>query len=487
MPLLNFMAVGYGLAAIFGIFLARIFITGLTCPIRHLPGPRHTRFTHYALKFYNLTGRRMHYVHSLHHYYGPIVRISPTEVAVADPESFTAIHKIGSGFLKGPWYQTTVTDAGPGIFAMVDPKQHAARRKLFARAFTSTSLRQNWEAVVRRKVERAVERIYADSVHGKADVLKWWTLMTTDVIAHLSFGESFDMLELGEKNSYIKALESVFIMTTLYAELPLVYHLARLLPIKSIQNVLGAQKIVEAHAVRAAANLRQNGHSANLFGNMLAECEAGEKSDLTPEKIQSEAGNLIVAGSDTTSVSLTYLVWAVLKRPDLQARLEEELAALDDGFDDAALEKLPLLNAVIEETLRLYGAAPGNLPRSVPPNGAKLGGFFIPGGTVVETQAYTLHRHPDVFPDPLRFDEARFLGQEALSRQQKQLFTPFGAGTRVCLGIHLARMELRLATAVFFRKCRGAKLAEGMSDDVMEMQNFFLISPAGHRCEVTLN
>ncbi|KAL0938185.1 cytochrome p450 [Colletotrichum truncatum] len=486
MLLLNFATVGYGLAAIIVVFFARILFLGLTCPIRHLPGPWYTCFFDHVLKFYNLTGRRMHYVHSLHHRYGPIVRISPTDVAVADPDGFNTIHKIGSGFLKGPWYSTIAPGVEPGIFAMVDPKQHAARRKLFARAFTSTSLRQNWESVVRQKVERAVERIKTDALNGKADVFKWWTMMTTDVIAHLSFGESFDMLEFGKKNQYIKALESVFIMSTLRAELPLIYHLARLLPVKSIQSVLQAQTVVDAHAVRAAANLRQNGHSANLFGNMLAECEAGEKSDLTPEKVQAEAGNLIVAGSDTTSVTLTYLIWAVLKRPDLQARLEAELAEVGAGFDDASLEKLPLLNAVIDETLRLYGAAPGNLPRTVPPSGATIEGFFVPGGTVVETQAYTLHRHPDIFPNPLRFDETRYLDQGSLSKQQKQLFSPFGAGTRVCIGLHLARMELRLATAVFFRNCQGVRLADDMMDELMEMQNFFLISPAGHRCEVTL-
>lgn len=140
----------------------------------------------------------MHYVHSLHHRYGPVVRISPLEVAVADPEGFAAIHKIGAGFLKGPWYATTAVGVEPGIFSMVDPKQHAARRRLFARAFTGASLRRNWEPVVREKVERAVERIRTDALGGTADVLKWWTLMTTDVIAQLSFGESFDMLELGE-------------------------------------------------------------------------------------------------------------------------------------------------------------------------------------------------------------------------------------------------------------------------------------------------
>lgn len=315
-----------------------------------------------------------------------------------------------------------------------------------------------------------------------------------------------------QKNEYIRALESIFVMSSIRAELPLLYRVARLLPVKSIRNVLDAQRIVDRHGVRAAANLRRNGHSASLFGNMLAESEAGEKSDLTEDKVQAEAGNFIVAGSDTTSVTLTYLVWAVLKRPDLQARLEAELAGVDDGFDDAALEELPLLNAVIDETLRLYGAAPGNLPRSVPPSGATLGGFFVPGGVVVETQAYTLHRHPSVYPNPQKsvqassplsplylwnaqanrsdnnpsFDETRFLDQDPLSKQKTRVFTPFGAGTRICLGVHLARMELRLAAAVFFRKCRGARLADSMTDDMMEMQNFFLISPAGHRCDVTL-
>ncbi|TDZ29571.1 putative sterigmatocystin biosynthesis P450 monooxygenase STCB [Colletotrichum spinosum] len=358
--------------------LMQVVVTGLRCPIRHLPGPWYTCFFDHVLRYYNLTGRRMHYVHGLHHRYGPIVRISPKEVAVADPESFTAIHKIGSGFLKGPWYSTVTVGVEPGIFAMVDPKKHAARRRLFARAFTCASLRRNWEPIVRQKVERAVERIKAEeAVCGSADILKWWTLMTTDVIAHLSFGESFEMLELGKKNSYVKALESVFIMGTLRAEIPVLYYLAKLLPFEPVKTIMNSQQIVDMYAVKAAANLRRNGHSANLFGNMLAECEAAEKSDLSADQIQAEAGKIIVAGSDTTSVTLTYLVWAVLRRPELRARLENELAEVDASFDDSTLEQLPLLNAVIEETLRLYGAAPGNLPRSVPPHGATLAD--IPG------------------------------------------------------------------------------------------------------------
>jgi cytochrome P450 len=73
-----------------------------------------------------------------------------------------------------------------------------------------------------------------------------------------------------------------------------------------------------------------------------------------------------------------------------------------------------------------------------------------------------------------------------MSAQQKAVYMPFGGGARVCLGLHLAWMELRLGAALFFRHCRGARLSECMSDEMMEMDNRFLISPKGHCCYVAL-
>lgn len=171
-----------------------------------------------------------------------------------------------------------------------------------------------------------------------------------------------------------------------------------------MQHLTTTRGEIAAYSRKAVDNMRQKGNSnkSNLFATILAESETGEKTELTDNVIRGEAANLLFAGSDSLSSSLTYLVWAVLKRPELQKRLEDEVAGLDDGFNDETLEKLPLLNAVINESLRLYSGVPGTTPRVTPPSGATIGGYHIPSGTIVTTQVYTTHRLPEVFPDPLK-------------------------------------------------------------------------------------
>ena len=144
-----------------------------------------------------------------------------------------------------------------------------------------------------------------------------------------------------------------------------------------------------------------------IFATIMHEAEKGEHLD--DLDVQLEALALLVAGSDTTAITLTYLVWAVISRPQLQAELEKEVAALPESYSDADLEDLVLLNAVIEETLRLYGAAPGGLPRIVPVVGVQMNGYFLPEGTTVTTQSYSLHRDPNLFPNPYEYVMTLFL------------------------------------------------------------------------------
>jgi cytochrome P450 len=146
-----------------------------------------------------MNGKRIHYVHALHEKYGAIVRISPDEVSVADPQSVSAIHKISSGYNKSPWYLDVAPFGRPILFSMSDSKAHATRRKLFARAFSKTYLRQNYESTVHSMAKQVVEKMKSDSEKtGTTDVLKWWTFMATDVSAFLMFGDSFHAIEAGQ-------------------------------------------------------------------------------------------------------------------------------------------------------------------------------------------------------------------------------------------------------------------------------------------------
>ena len=123
-----------------------------------------------------LGGARADYIHALHQQYGPIVRIAPNEVAINDPASFKDIHRIGSGFTKTKWYEYLNTNGVGkclGVFNMTNPKEHAARRKLLARGFSQRHLREQWETIVRDKVNLAVARIKADAVSGTADAVSY--------------------------------------------------------------------------------------------------------------------------------------------------------------------------------------------------------------------------------------------------------------------------------------------------------------------------
>ncbi|KAB5533449.1 cytochrome P450 [Coniochaeta sp. 2T2.1] len=469
------------------LFLLHTLITALRSPLSHLPGPWHSKFTNLVLRYRILTGQRIYYIDALHRVYGPVVRIAPDEVAVNDVESFSQIHKIGGGYLKSAWYDTVTSWREPGIFTMRDARVHAAQRRLFARAFSNSGLRANWEGEIRGKVELAVRRIRDEAKAGGADVLKWWTLMATDVISHLSFGESLHMLETGKKTPYIEAIQSALLGSVLRNELPWLHRAAKWLPFKELRSIATADDVVYEYGSLAVQNMRNhNANTQNLFGQMLAAADSEEKTAISDYSVRTEASNLIVAGSDTTAVTLTYLLWAVLKDPVLQARLEAEVAQLSPELYADELASAPLLNSVLEETLRLYGAAPGALPRVVPAKGADFSGHHIPGGTVVSTQAFSLHRDPTLFPNPSRFDGYRFFDKSTLTDSQKTALAPFGAGSRICLGIHLAWMELRLGAALFFRECRGVRLGPGMTDDMMEMDNRFLIAPKGGICIVTL-
>ncbi|KAK4646105.1 hypothetical protein QC761_207400 [Podospora bellae-mahoneyi] len=477
-----------------------IIHTAFLSPLGKIPGPFHARFTSLRLTYSVFSNNRIHYVHSLHRRYGPIVRISPREIDIAEPTTAREIHKMGSGFTKAPFYALLSPGPVDNIFNFRDPKLHSARRRLYAKGFTLSSLRREWEPTIRETVALAVAKIKADALRGEkgAEVMGWFTLMANEIVCRLTFGGGEDTVKKGVKDPFVVMLERRMgdLAHLLKYFVPPVYYLGRMLAlvVRPLRDVFYSQERMFAAGNRVVAQARRGekvvdgGGRRNLFANALAEEEQGGPPGLSDTDIVTDAGALLLAGSDPTAISLTFLLWCVLSRPEVQREVEAEVAGMGSGeITDEVCEGLPVLNAVIDESLRLYGAAPGSMPRSVPKGGATLGGYYVPDDTVVVTQNWSLHRDPVAWENPDVFDHTRWLPGKQLSERAKMSFNPFGYGARQCLGVHLGRIEMRLAAAMFFRECAGAKLAASATPESMVVVDSFIAGvPKSRRLEITM-
>lgn len=183
--------------------------------------------------------------------------------------------------------------------------------------------------------------------------------------------------------------------------------------------------------------------------------ETGLKQNKIQQRIDiaCEMYDQLTAGFETSAVGLTYLVWELSKHPEVQEQLRQELLTLDppptfpqkSGSDlpsPKSIDSLPLLEAIVTETLRLHAPIPGIQPRVTPEPSCTLAGYEnIPPGTRVNAQAYSLHRNPEIFPDPETWQPKRWLKEEnttAELEERRRWFWAFGSGGRMCVGSNLA-------------------------------------------------
>ena len=146
----------------------------------------------------------------------------------------------------------------------------------------------------------------------------------------------------------------------------------------------------------------------------------------------------LIAGNDGAGNTLTFLAWQLARHPQIQRRLREELLTVEKGDQwTQELESLPLLDAVLMETMRLHPAGLGPHLRVVPKEGTRLASFSIPSDTTVSATAWAMHRNKEVFPGPEEWQSERWLGEHNRKEMQKWFFA-FGTGGRKCIGSFFA-------------------------------------------------
>lgn len=430
-----------------------------TRSIADLPGPRGLPLLGNA---HHLRASRMHLIaEEWARRYGPIVRVKwgpgRTVVYLSDPDE---IHRIlrerPADFRR--WRATEMIAremAGngslppPGVF-LAEGDEWKRQRRLVVSALNANHLRRYFD-VVRTSAERLHRRLAGVAGEGRPiEISRELTSYTIDTISALAFGHDLNTLERGEVELQ-RHIQRILQMTTRRAATPVPYWRWVRLPadraLDSSNAALDAavKGFIEQARRRMAARPELHEKPENLLEAMLAAQEGDDdEARFTDEEIVANARTIISAGEDTTAHTLSWTVWLLASRPDVQARIAAETdAVLGETHFPVGHETvagLTYCEAVIREALRLKTPAP--LLTLEPLLDTTICDTRIPAGTRLLVLLREANRQREGSPD--EFEPQRWLGSESEAAAKS---LTFGAGPRFCPGRNLAFLEATSALA----------------------------------------
>lgn len=208
---------------------------------------------------------------------------------------------------------------------------------------------------------------------------------------------------------------------------------------------------VEQRLRALIATRRAGGEGGTDALSRLLFAKADDGSMLSDDELVGECNGLFVAGYDTGAQTLAWTLFLLTQHPAVLGALQAELDAVlgDAPPTPADFARLPTLDHVIKESMRLLPAAPMLFMR-VAQQATTLGGHAIPKGTTVVLSPLVTHRDPARFPEPTHFRPERWAGLEPSAYE----YLPFGAGARMCLGAPLANLVLRLVLPRLLQRFR---------------------------------
>jgi cytochrome P450 len=216
------------------------------------------------------------------------------------------------------------------------------------------------------------------------------------------------------------------------------------------QWVAFMDEIIEARLAAPQADDSLCGKARDLFDMLLAARDPETGEAFSRAQLRDQMATMIVAGHETTALTLFWSLYLLASSPADQERVAAEVGAIDLGLDAAAeaLTKLPYTKAVVSEALRLYPPAFAIARMAIGPD--SLGDIAVPRGALVMISPWVLHRHRRLWKDPDAFDPARFLGDAPLPH--RFAYMPFGAGPRICIGAQFALTEACLVLAMIIQR-----------------------------------
>lgn len=469
-------------------------------PLRLIPGPFLATATPWVQLYHGFRGDRHLWLHHLHQQYGSHVRVAPNFVSVNTVEGLNDIYGHGKRFRKSEFY--SAFPAIKGVYnthSVIDKAAHGRKRRVLSQAFSDTALKgmedvmllhiRQFCAVLGEETRLLGNEYRTETGLIVRNLSSWFSFLTYDVMGELCFGKSYDMLidsakrrmvhlvDRAAHRHYVVCAQHPWINTLTNDTndfqcglwLPLdSWGLDRIFIRKLTMDRWNFIMNSRVEATKRAKERVEAGHSAkrDFFYYLLNAKDPETGQGLAMQELWSEANVLMIAGSDTTSTSLAAALFHLVRNPRAMETLKKEIRAsftdVDEIVSGAQLNEMVYLKACIDEAMRLVPAVPAAAPREVLEGGAEVDGVFIPAGTDCGTPAFSVHRRPDYYREPLAyvperwiegascqtaFGSASWTSTKETVETARRAFCPFSIGPRGCIGKGMALMELRITLA----------------------------------------
>ncbi|KAH8885982.1 benzoate 4-monooxygenase cytochrome P450 [Thozetella sp. PMI_491] len=491
-------ALGHGPVLLSGVVYNLIFH-----PLARVPGPFWGRASRIPSWYHALRGDRHIWLWQQFQIYGNRVRPEPNSVLFCSPEAYNAIYSMKSNVRRSHFYeafkrnereQTTLTT--------IDVAAHARKRRLLNQCFTEKSVRAASGFVVKH-VDRWIQLLEQENKSttewsSTVDLTDKLDTLIFDIMGDLSFGKSFDIKEPAENplkiiphaiaeymRFYYPMCRSPFLKLVLWLKPRGLDALVDFITPPAVQqyNQFVSNNITSRIALqKAQADKPEEERRLDMFYFLM---EAQDPDTGLPayseDELRAESSLLIIAGSDTTSVSLSGIFFYLTGDPARYQKLVSEIrttfASDQDIVAGRTLSNCTYLRACIDEGMRLTPSGPCDLPREVLPGGIRILGEYYPAGTIVGTVPWVNSRSQEIYGDAEVFRPERWIVDESTGvtkesvAQLKARFHPFLSGPGNCVGQNMAMMEIMVTVArtlhrLDLRRAPGSTVGGGSPDGV---------------------
>ena len=360
-------------------------------PLANFPGPKLRASTSLPYYWAIWLGIEPFTVKKLHDHYGHVVRISPDTLSFNTAQAWKDIYGLRPGRVQLS-KNTVLHENGftRPLNGIVDDNEHSRMRGLLSPAFSERAIREQ-EPLIMGFVDLLIQRLKTQtqgSTGGEVDIVEWYNFITFDIIGDLTLGQPFDSLKAGKYHVWItnifKGIKKLnwLVIVKAYPLLEATLHGFVWLYPAAMEGLLVHREYTKVAVQKRLATKTDKKDFMSFFSRGLRD-----------DELEANALLLLLAGSETSATALSGLTYYLLTHKSALDKVCNEVRGAFQSEGDItfkSVSRLPYLNAVIEESFRIYPTVPSTHSRFAIPEGIVIDGQFVPGNV-----SHIRHHLPD--------------------------------------------------------------------------------------------